>query len=234
MPAGSKRFDWSPKETEKFEKTASTGVQAVEVDELLEAAKKVQAQFGGMEDLPCDGAPCDEAVGTDKASGTDVALDASPVSTLDESPAKGAVTDVAEAVQEVIEKAEKAEAVVKKVEEAVEKVEEAAQEVRNAVQDGTGNVDLPGDEVAEIEIEIEDENGASDEDKDEVKDEDEFTKESEDEPKEKTEKKASLADEFVRFANISPENRSKLTNYWVKYLGYPKDYVSLMVKDYEK
>ena len=41
-------------------------------------------------------------------------------------------------------------------------------------------------------------------------------------------------EEFCKYAKLSPQNRAKLADYWVNMLGYPKDYVSLMTKDYEK
>ena len=50
----------------------------------------------------------------------------------------------------------------------------------------------------------------------------------------KLEKSAATEEEFCRFAKLSPANRKKLGDYWKNMLGFPKDYVDLMVKDYEK
>ena len=50
----------------------------------------------------------------------------------------------------------------------------------------------------------------------------------------KMDKAASSDDEFTRFAKISSGNKKKVVDYWVKWLGYPQEYVGLMVKDYEK
>ena len=254
MPAGSKKFEWAPKDLEKetLQKTASAGAQAVEdVNPLYEAAKKfVKAQMElevlpppSGEVSPCEGAPCDQS----PLGGVDGIGEAAPVAdaipSADAIPAEAeaapsGVKDVAKAVQEVIEKAEKAEAVVGKVEQALDKVEQAAQEAKDAVAEckgeaqgeakGEAKEEKPGEEVAEVEIEVEDEKKDEDDDKEEI------VKESDEKPKEKTEKDASTEDTFVRFAHISPENRTKLVTYWTKYLKYPKDWVNLMVKDYEK
>ena len=41
-------------------------------------------------------------------------------------------------------------------------------------------------------------------------------------------------DGWVKISSISPKNRKKVYDYWSKQLNYPKDFVKLMVKDYEK
>jgi len=46
--------------------------------------------------------------------------------------------------------------------------------------------------------------------------------------------KSASANEFCKFGKLSPQNRKKVAEYWKNALGYPADYVSLMVKDYEK
>ncbi len=48
------------------------------------------------------------------------------------------------------------------------------------------------------------------------------------------EKAASVEEKFCKLSHISPANRKKVTDYWVNMLNYPKDFVALMVKDYEK
>jgi hypothetical protein len=62
---------------------------------------------------------------------------------------------------------------------------------------------------------------------------------SDDEPTESSTEEAELekeasSNEFVKMSAISPTNRKKLYDYWTKQLDYPKDWVKLMVKDYEK
>ena len=44
-------------------------------------------------------------------------------------------------------------------------------------------------------------------------------------------KEASSSEEFCRYAKLSSGNRKKLVDYWVNALGYPRDFVSLLVKD---
>jgi hypothetical protein len=45
--------------------------------------------------------------------------------------------------------------------------------------------------------------------------------------------KSASAEEFCKYAKISPANRSKIKDYWKNMLGYPSDYVELMTKDWE-
>ena len=45
---------------------------------------------------------------------------------------------------------------------------------------------------------------------------------------------ASGEEEFCKFAKLSDANRKKLKDFWGGMLGYPADYVALLVKDYEK
>ena len=46
--------------------------------------------------------------------------------------------------------------------------------------------------------------------------------------------KSASAEEFCKYAKLSSQNRKKLKDYWTNMLGYPKDFVDLMTKDYEK
>jgi hypothetical protein len=39
---------------------------------------------------------------------------------------------------------------------------------------------------------------------------------------------------FVKLSSISDETKKKIMEYWVKQLKYPKDYVALMAKNYDK
>ena len=45
---------------------------------------------------------------------------------------------------------------------------------------------------------------------------------------------ASDDNSFVRISSVSKETAKKVTTFWKDYLGYPEDYVKLMVKNYEK
>ena len=49
----------------------------------------------------------------------------------------------------------------------------------------------------------------------------------------KMDKSASSSEEFCRFAMLSKANKKKIADYWTM-LGFPKDYVALMTKHYEK
>jgi len=160
-------------------------------------------------------------------------------------------TDVEEAVREVVDKAEEAEAMTERVEDALEGVEEAVQGVKDAVgseadaeveveieveeEDQENEEEEPGGEDIVVESDPEAEASAyasTDEEAVEAstKEETKGTKEGEEA---KMDRSAS-SEEFCKFAKLTPANRKKLVDYWVGMLGYPRDFVKLMVKDYEK
>jgi len=216
VPAGNQKVDWSPKDNKKLTKKASIDgaeeVQAEEEDPVYEAAKDF---LGGQEA---------EVPGVDE-----VIEEVSEVEEVEKS--------VSEAVAEVEQKAEEADQKIEAVVEAVEKIDEAVQGVKDAVADAD-------DEVVEV-IEIDEVSEDKDEDAveavpgEEVID-DEIIVETEGCVEAKTEdgtsmdKVASTEEEFCKYAKLSPQNKAKLARYWVDMLGYPKDYVNLMTKDYEK
>ena len=219
MPSGNNKLDWSPKG--KMEKTASAGAVA-EVDELLVAAKSViKAQAIEI---------CPENEATEPEH-------------KDVTPA-GGPADIKEAL----------EAVEVAVEQVHQKVEEA-EEVAGVVDEVEVEIGDVSDENKEIEIEIGDKPAVGGEDiiveskpeemtacaakKDEKKDADKKDSGKKDSGKKASQepemaKSASTPEEFCKFAMISPENKKKLKDYWVNALGYPADFVNLMVKDYEK
>ena len=215
VPAGNQKIDWSPKNDEKLTKKASTDgveeVQAEEENSVYEAAKKF--------------------LGTKKADAENIIEVDNVVDETEEVEEKS----VSEAVAEVEEKAEQAEQKIEAVEEAVEKIEDAVQGVKDAVTDAVG------EEVAEIEIsEVEE---VPEEVPEEIPGEevvnDEIIVETEGDVEAKTEDeiamgKTASTEEFCKYAKLSPQNKAKLAKYWVNMLGYPKDYVNLMTKDYEK
>ena len=263
VPAGSKMPDWSPKET-KMQKAASDGqiVQDQDVDALYEAAKgfveaavdedkeecKECKKCGKVDDkCTCkdkqEKEACDEMVQED-AVVLDVEVDEGApceglpceddggglVEVIDEVSDEGAAQSVSEAVAEVEAKAEEAEAVVQQVADAVDKIEEAVQEVKSVCGKDEVEIEVEeGDEVDEVEVD----------DEVEVPGEEVVDDEVVVEGKEAASKKVKMdrsasSEEFCRFAKLSPQNRKKLANYWTNMLGYPRDYVSLMTKDYEK
>lgn len=223
MAAGKKRTNWVADEV-KVVKLASDGKNTQEVeekDELLEAALGVVAS--GEEDTEV----------TDVVDGADDSVDdAVKVDVKDE--AEKPAVDVAKAVAEVVEKAEAAEAVVQKVEQAVGKIEDAAQELKSVCGDEAKTDVAKTDKIDEVPDEIELEIEVEDEPKDESKD-DSLIVESKPEM-ENCGRAATAAssEEFYKFSMLSDVNKKKLRSYWGGALGYPKDFVDLLVKDYEK
>jgi hypothetical protein len=207
VPAGNKNVDWSPKE-EKMTKTASivTATTQEEVNPLYEAALKFS-----------------------KASEDQIAA---PVAKDDNAP----VIEI-----ETPEGEKKEEEGKDKVEQAVEKLEEVVVDLKDAV----GEVSEA--EEVEVEIEVEDESPAAsdvampsipgkDMSKDEIVIESTpgSTCASAEKKNVEMNKAAATEEEFCRFAKLTPANRKKLGDYWVNMLGFPKDYVALMTKDFEK
>lgn len=209
VPAGNQKINWSPKNDEKLTKKASIdGVEEVQEEEeenpVYEAAKNF---LGGQEA---------EIVDADVPGVDEVVEEVSEVEEVEKS--------VSEAVAEVEQKAEEADQKIEAVVEAVEKIDEAVQGVKDAVADADDEV-VEIDEVSgdgdEVEVEVEAVPG------EEVID-DEIIVETD------IDKTASTEEEFCKYAKLSPQNKAKLAKYWVNMLGYPKDYVNLMTKDYEK
>ena len=223
VPSGKYGIKWVPSE-KKLTKTAQAdiggAVEDVDVeddsrDALYEAAKGVV-----------------EAM--DAEQGKVVETD---VSVGDGEIAEEIGEEVGEEIEEEIEGAGDA------VEEAVEKVEEAVEDLKVAVEGG--DVTEIGDEE-EVEIPVEEDNGElivesiPSEIEVEVDDcgsmdgiKEEAVEASSNESEVGMDKSAS-ANEFCKFGKLSPQNRKKVAEYWKNALGYPADYVSLMVKDYEK
>ncbi len=279
-PVGKGDFTWSPKEEQKqVVKTASVNKSApkkeiaakTDKDLLYEAARKIVAQFGGAEDGMDGCSACDEA-GTSDIGVTpgmevsEVEIDVGDVSDTTDTGDTGEVLDtdeveldvnvpdVQDAVAELVEKAQAADDMVEKIEEAVEKVEEAAQGVRSAVGADV-EVDVGGDEIAEVEIDIDEEpsevveDDASDvsevddivevDESEEVEEEggEDIIQESEKDEvlaSAKSTRKVASKDDFVRTSKISPTTRKKVLELWKNKLGYAPDFCNLMVKNYEK
>ena len=221
-PAGHKNVDWAPSDN-KLKKTASTedGSEVQEETNPLYEAAKSYIEKSQQKEATDD--TCEE------------------VEEAEEIEEK--VGSVADAVKEVEEKADVAEAKVEAVQEALGQIDEAVQSVKevcgevDAAEAEVDKVDEVDDEV-EIEIEVQDDQGEED------KGEEGLVVESEPEVEgcgavaEKAEevamdKAASTTEEFCRYSMISEPNRKKLVEYWVNALGYPRDYVKLLVKDYE-
>ena len=229
MPSGNGSFDWVPKEA-GLTKTASNNDGEVKEeqnykDDLFEAAKKVVAN------MHCaDG----DEFGGDEFGDDD-----------DNVEFKG---DIGE-VNEVSDDDDDDEAVFEVGEDgAVECLERAQEAIGEAVEClGGGNDEFE----AEVDLEIEDEDveveGGADccsEDKGGCCDKcncdpcccDGRSCGDDDDSEGGVVESGveAYSDNWVKLAEISPKNRKKIYDYWSKQLGYPKDFVKLMVKDYEK
>lgn len=166
----------------------------------------------------------------------------------------GGSDEVVEVVEEVGGSDEVAEEVAEEVaidsvEEAVEKVEDAVSELKDAVSDTD---EVHDEEVpAEIEVEVEEvaaetcqecgqEKGGMEEiivESDPMKMEEGCMASEETETveaeTEKVEKDAST-DAYEKYAGINKQNQEKLRRYWKEDLGFPPEYVDLMIANSEK
>lgn len=249
VPAGNNKPEWAPKET-KMQKIASEGqeVQEQEVDALYEAAKSVvEAEVAEVKEVEAS-TKCDEC-GKDKSCKCkegdeckcDICKCSSEEKDVKEATAcdtmqdeEAVVLDVEEVPEvgdengEVVNEVSEAVSTEEKVEEATEKIEEAVVELKEAIGEEVAEEvgeevaevsEIPGEEVVDSEVIVESAPcpacGAMASDKVSME-------------------KSASSEEFCKFAKLSPQNRQKLANYWTNMLGFPKEYVSLMTKDYEK
>jgi hypothetical protein len=223
VPAGNNKPEWAPKET-KMQKIASEGqeVQEQEVDALYEAAKSVvEVEVAEVKEV--------EEKDVKEATACDTMQDEEAV-VLDVEE----VPEVGDENGEVVNEVSEAVSTEEKVEEATEKIEEAVVELKEAIGEEVGEgeevveevgeevaevSEIPGEEVVDSEVIVESAPcpacGAMASDKVSME-------------------KSASSEEFCKFAKLSPQNRQKLANYWTNMLGFPKEYVSLMTKDYEK
>lgn len=231
VPAGNKNIAWSPKDEENLVKTASSGSTSKETNPLYEAAKKFMATASdscvecnkpmNLCECLCDDSNAKEV--------SDVKVDDNSIVEVETKESEKMEETSKEAIKESVDKLEE---VVTDLKDAVQKSDVAEEsEIEIEICDD----EAKDEEVNEVEIEIEDDKEDDKKEETEVPGKDtskeEIIVESE-EPK--MDKSAATDDEFCRFAKLSPENKKKLTSYWVNMLNYPKDYVALMTKDYEK
>ena len=208
MPSGNGAFDWVPRGTGLNKQASNKDGKVQEEsyrDDLLEAAKKVVANY------ECAG----------EFGGNEF-----------EAPDSDAVEFDGEEVSEVSEEGKSP--VVEGLERAVDAIEDAVKELGgdpDAAEDVSVNeefeFEIENEEPVEeevVEVSIDDD----DDDDEEECDEDEEECDDEDEVVE------AKSNDWVKIAEISPQNRKKIMDYWSNKLGYPKDFVKLMVKDYEK
>ena len=157
-------------------------------------------------------------------------------------PTEDAVADFAEGGDVEADEVEIECDIVEQVEEAVAKIDEAVSDLKGAVQEGGAEAVI---EVGDKHDELGgvgdvggryrgDVGGVADMGGEEAEIDVPGVVEDDGIGKEGMEACAGSKDEFVKYAKLSPKNRAKLQNYWVNMLGYPKDYVALMTKNYEK
>jgi ElaB/YqjD/DUF883 family membrane-anchored ribosome-binding protein len=234
FPSGTKRVDAYP----AVQKTAEENEPVVDnketvADDNKEAVVKDFA-FDAIKDLPEIKDKASVLLNEIKEKVEEVA-EAIQESVEDAAAAKEKVQEVAAVVGEKVEekKEEKAEekkeekAEGKKEEKTDEKPQEEPTEVEIEIEDDKKDISIPGVEdkpAEEVEIDIGKEVGPEDL----VKKSDEVCPSC---GKEKCACVAKSKGEFVRLAKLSPKNREAVREYWVA-LGFPKDYVDAMVKDY--
>lgn len=202
---------------------------------------KGEEKSEGGDDKPCDTPPCDDGkVNSDPAA------------------------DIQKAVGELVEKSNKADETAQKVQEAVTQLDEAVQQVKEVagvaeaavegIEGAEGEVpgvvgDMPS--VDEVEIEIGGPDDAPSSDFNEVSAPSSDMGSPMGSPsgmgsgmgnellgdgveKESTMGLTADANSYVKLSSVSKETAKKVTTFWKDYLGYPEDYVKLMVKNYEK
>jgi hypothetical protein len=233
-PTGNSGFSWVPQNLNNgLTKKASTDKTSDEVDykdALALAAKTVLAQ------LEEENAVADDL-------GGEVSEDVGEV--VEEAKS------VTEAVEDLKDAAEAVESAVAQETGVEVEGEDVADSVEIDISDISDVSDVSNDAgVEEIEIEITDDEESAESDKDEDKvpgvadKKDDFVKESDEDKKdcdheedeeccEEPDVEAS-GNGFVKLSSISDETKKKIMEYWVKQLKYPKDYVALMAKNYDK
>lgn len=230
VPAGKKNIVWSPKEKKEVVlKTAQVEEKPAdecceENDPLFDAAKDFADQAGKG-----DGAVVEvESVGAEKAEDEG------------KSELKDAVQEVKDAVEKVevavdkVEGAEEAEIEVEVGEEPADEVEIEVEDVPGEQEVSSGEVMVVSDDPSKCACAKSEKKEVKEAKKEECKECKKTPCECKKEDKKEEVKEAASEEEFCRFGKLSAINKKKVADYWVNYLGFPKDYVNLMVKDYEK
>ena len=244
VPAGNKNVEWSPKE-EPMVKTASTATDVKEeVSPLYEAAKTFIEASERCKDCNKPKGLCECKKEEPKAELPNAACadDKAPIVEIETPEGEKAEGDAKEKIEVALDKLEE---VVVDLKDAVQQ-SDVAEEAEIEIEVEDNNMpEIPGKDVSQSDIIVESTPAcACAETKKEVKEakkEDKNEKKEDKKEEKKEEKKevvmdksAATEEEFCKFAKLTPANRQKLAKYWKDALGYPADYVSLMVKDYEK
>ena len=254
VPAGNKKLDWSPK-SDVLTKTASTGeVAQEEVNPLYEAAKKYAASL----QTPCEKcskSPCECAV-SEVASTEGMPTEGAPTS---DAKIEGAVEKIEEAVVELKEavtgEVDEVEIDIGEPSDAVEVSAIPGEKVNsgeiivesepkcNCAATASAKSDVKSDAKSDAKSNAKSDaksdikTAASTSSSTSTEKDAKSDSASSDKKEAKAEivmEKAADAEKWMRLGMISPENRKKVMNYWANMLDYPKDFVALMVKDYEK
>ena len=260
MPAGNGGSNWSPKQG--LNKTASTGEEKDDKTLLYEAALKVveqQAESCG----PCMGGDDFEVV-EEVGGLSDIVEDGviDVVEDVSDEVEIDVVDGDESSVEEVVENAEQAlEQALDAVHEVKDSLsgEEVSDDVDGDLDgvDDEVEIEVEIDDAGEEEvleddgmlIESEEEGCPSCGHKDDAveveSNVDCYASDDADDDDDKEcddcgckdcecETVTASGNDWVKLSAVSPTNRKKLYDYWSNKLGYPKDFVKLMVKDYEK
>jgi len=226
MPAGGKQKSW----LDNISK--GTGTSSIPLKELKRLAQFSQPEEDvNVEDVTVDDNDLDN-------ENVEVSIETAPETEVDiDTPIDGEVlppvgedvevseeADVEEGVDDVEVAIDAAKTALDDVEIAVEQLKSENVEEEEAEEGEEVSFEETPDEV-EIELDSEPENEVVDvEVEDEAPDDDNVDEEV----------KEASSSKFYKIASLSPDNRKKLADYWVKSLGYDKDYVKMMLKDYDK
>jgi hypothetical protein len=211
IPAGGKKMDWASN-LEPIQKQAQG---MFEDDPQLQAIKDLPGMKDGIDELESMSAECASC-----EDGRAPEFVTTPIDEVSATPASGAVEQAVEKVKDA----------------AQEVAEAAAAEVEKTVTDAIGSKKPVVEEIVhETSETLADDKKDDKDDKDDtdipgVKDDvDGIGKESGDE------KSASVTSgtKLRRIAELAPDEIKELRNYWQNLLGFPKEYVTAMLKNYK-
>lgn len=256
IPAGGKRMEWIADQGHDALQKKAQGM--FEDDPQLQAIKGLPGMQDGIDELEtmsaeCDAPPCAGAPGAGEGMVSDVAspvaIDIAPagaaaggavekaiekVKDAAQGVADAAVKDVEKAVTDAVKGAGKPKVEEIKPEEAHEKsetpAEEAKEEHEKSETPAKEEKEEKGEKDEKPEIPgVEGEKGGK------VEKEGDKDKDDKDEKKDKDEKPAfaSAVPRLRRIAELAPGEVKDLRHYWEGLLGFPKEYVDAMLKNYK-
>jgi len=221
---------------EREAKAAKAETKIVEAEEEKEACGDVVAE----ED--CDDSEkaedCDDSDDDGGEAPFEKSEDDSEEAGEDEAPCEdgeletSAVETIQEGVAELAEQSEAAEAAVEKAQEAVEQIADVVEEVKaelggSPTEDAIEEVveeDPIGNDEAVIEVDT----------IEEIPGEPDLGPDESDMIVESREPMFASTEDMVKLSKLSPENKSKISEYWKGFFPEAADWVDLLTKDYEK